>query len=387
MYSQHRHLRHLHAPAYDAPAADVEVTANEAPPPLPDYEQPPCPEDGYMWTPGYWAWGGGGYYWVPGTWVQPPRVGVLWTPGYWGFVGGVYRFHVGYWGPHIGYYGGVNYGFGYVGVGFAGGRWVGNSFAYNRTVMNVNVTNVHNTYNETVINNVSVTKVSYNGGPGGTHAIPTAQERAVASEQHIPPTTAQHAHVQEAARNPALSARANGGHPAIAATPRPGAFNAPGVVGAHGAGMSPGAAQHAGQAGQVGKNGAQHTPGQPGRPGQANNFARPRAKARLNSRTAGSAGRRRKTAKAGEAARPNPRRRRASTRSNRRVTRTQERPSPRLGRSRFGGADYLAADYLAGYTSSKMPAVCGMPRRPTISPLPFAAVIAADARQRRVFLR
>ena len=99
------------------PAVDVEVQANEAPPPLPDYEQPPCPEDGYMWTPGYWAWGGGGYYWVPGTWVQPPRVGVLWTPGYWGFVGGVYAFHVGYWGPHIGYYGGVNYGFlGYVGV-------------------------------------------------------------------------------------------------------------------------------------------------------------------------------------------------------------------------------------------------------------------------------
>ena len=119
-------------PAYSEPAVDVEVTANEAPPPLPDYEQPPCPEDGYMWTPGYWAWGGGGYYWVPGTWVQPPRVGVLWTPGYWGFVGGVYSFNVGYWGPHIGYYGGVNYGFGYVGVGFAGGRWVGNSFAYNQ---------------------------------------------------------------------------------------------------------------------------------------------------------------------------------------------------------------------------------------------------------------
>src|SRR6202035_5766727 len=67
-------------PAYVEPAAaaDVEVQANEAPPPLPDYEQPPCPEDGYMWTPGYWAWGGGGYYWVPGTWVQPPSVGVLW---------------------------------------------------------------------------------------------------------------------------------------------------------------------------------------------------------------------------------------------------------------------------------------------------------------------
>ena len=31
----------------------------------------------------------------------------------------------GYWGPHVGYYGGVNYGFGYMGVGFAGGAWRG----------------------------------------------------------------------------------------------------------------------------------------------------------------------------------------------------------------------------------------------------------------------
>jgi hypothetical protein len=216
---------------------DVEVHATEAPPPLPDYDQPPPPADGYLWTPGYWAWGLGGYYWVPGTWAEPPRVGLLWTPGYWGFVGGVYAFHVGYWGPHVGFYGGVNYGFGYVGVGFAGGRWVGNSFAYNRSVTNVtNVTVIHNTYNETVVNNnVTVNKVSFNGGAGGTAAVPTAQERAAAVEPHVPPTAIQHQHVQEAARNPALQAKANGGHPAIAATPRPAAFNAPGVVGAHGA--------------------------------------------------------------------------------------------------------------------------------------------------------
>jgi hypothetical protein len=270
-YVQPAYVQPAPAPAYDyQPAVDVEVTAREAPPPLPDYEQPPCPEDGYLWTPGYWGWGGGGYYWVPGTWVQPPQVGLLWTPGYWGFVGGIYSFHVGYWGPHVGYYGGVNYGFGYVGVGFAGGRWVGNSFAYNRTVMNVNVTNVHNTYNETVINNVSVTHVSYNGGPGGTAAAPTAQERAAATERHAPPTALQHQHVQEAVRNPALSARTNGGHPAIAATPRPAAFNAPGVVGAHGASMPPSAAQHtAAQPGQFGQqNGTQHAPGQPGQFGQ-----------------------------------------------------------------------------------------------------------------------
>ena len=225
--------------AYADPGADVEVHATEAPPPLPDYDQPPCPEDGYLWTPGYWGWGGGGYYWVPGTWVQPPRVGVLWTPGYWGFVGGVYAFNGGYWGPHVGFYGGVNYGYGYDGQGFVGGRWAGNSYAYNRTVNNVNVTNIHNTYNATVINNVTVNKVSYNGGVGGVAAVPTAQERAVAKEQHVPPTQLQRQHVQEAVRNPALAARVNGGHPAIAATPKPTAFNAPGVMGARGATAPP----------------------------------------------------------------------------------------------------------------------------------------------------
>jgi len=198
--------------------AGVFLSVTIAPPVLPVYAQPPCPGDGYLWTPGYWAWGGGGYYWVPGTWVQPPRIGVLWTPGYWGFVGGVYAFHAGYWGPHVGFYGGVNYGFGYVGSGFAGGAWVGGSFSYNRAVTNVNVNIVHNTYNTTVINNVTVNKVSYNGGAGGIAAAPTAQERQFSQEPHVPPTQLQQQHVQQAAQNPALAARANG---AIPPSPRP----------------------------------------------------------------------------------------------------------------------------------------------------------------------
>ncbi len=44
-----------------------------------------------------------------------------------------------------GFYGGVNYGFGYIGVGYAGGRWNGNQFAYNASVNNVTTTVVHNT--------------------------------------------------------------------------------------------------------------------------------------------------------------------------------------------------------------------------------------------------
>jgi hypothetical protein len=46
----------------------VGVSITTAPPELPVYEQPLCPQPNYMWTPGYWAWGGpDGYYWVQGT--------------------------------------------------------------------------------------------------------------------------------------------------------------------------------------------------------------------------------------------------------------------------------------------------------------------------------
>jgi len=147
----------------------------------------------------------------------------------------VYVFHAGYWGPHVGFYGGVNYGHGYGGAGFAGGRWAGNRFAYNTNVTQVNTTVIHNTYNETVVNNITVNKVSYNGGTGGIRAVPSAKERVAAREMHVQATAAQHDHVQEAARNPAMFAKTNGGRPAIAATPRPAAFNGPGVARAQGA--------------------------------------------------------------------------------------------------------------------------------------------------------
>ena len=38
-----------------AGAAQVAVTVNVAPPPLPVYEQPPLPSPGYLWVPGYWS--------------------------------------------------------------------------------------------------------------------------------------------------------------------------------------------------------------------------------------------------------------------------------------------------------------------------------------------
>src|SRR5579864_8189315 len=155
-------------PAPSSAQVAVGISVHIGPPVLPVYAQPPCPVEGYIWTPGYWAWRDDGYYWVPGVWVAPPRVGVLWTPGYWGWNEGVYVFHAGYWGPHIGFYGGVNYGFGYGGVGFVGGEWREGHFAYNTAVVNVNTTVIHNTYvNKTVIvNNTTVNRTSFNGGPG-----------------------------------------------------------------------------------------------------------------------------------------------------------------------------------------------------------------------------
>src|ERR1700688_2485901 len=126
---------------------DAGVTVGFAPPPLPVYEQPPLPGPGYIWTPGYWAYGeDDGYYWVPGTWVLAPAPGLLWTPGYWGAVNNSYIWNAGYWGPHIGFYGGINYGCGYFGIGFAGGYWRDREFFYNRAftnVTNVNITHVY----------------------------------------------------------------------------------------------------------------------------------------------------------------------------------------------------------------------------------------------------
>ena len=208
-----------------ASSAQIGVAITIGPPPLPVYEQPICPEDGYLWTPGYWAYDYdvNGYYWVPGTWVAAPEVGFLWTPGYWGWGGDAFIFHEGYWGPQVGFYGGINYGFGYGGVGYEGGRWEGGHFSYNTYVNHVDTTIIHNTYN-TRVTNVSENHVSYNGGNGGVEARPTPQEESYANEHHVGPVAAQTQHIQEARNNPELRAAANHGKPPIAATAKAGDF-------------------------------------------------------------------------------------------------------------------------------------------------------------------
>jgi hypothetical protein len=205
----------------------IGVSVNIEPPALPVYVQPPLPAPGYLWTPGYWAWDGSDYYWVPGTWVQPPQSGLLWTPGYWGWNDGAYVWNGGYWGPQVGFYGGVNYGFGYTGVGYRGGYWHGGAFFYNRAVANFGGVHVVNMYSAPVPH-MAVSRVSFNGGQGGIHAQPSPDERAAMNAHHFGATSMQIQHEQHAAGMPAMHMRQNGGRPQILTTQRAGDFAHPG---------------------------------------------------------------------------------------------------------------------------------------------------------------
>lgn len=222
----------LALPALSMAQVSVNVSVDVPPPELPVYDQPPIPGDGYIWTPGYWAWSDDvqDYYWVPGTWVLAPEPDYLWTPGYWAANGAVFFWHPGYWGPHVGFYGGVNYGHGYGGEGYEGGYWRGGHLYYNRSVNNIGNTHITNVYNKTVINNVTVNRVSYNGGRGGIQARPSPGDEAAMRERHLAVTSVQRQHENAARSNPGLRVSENKGHPPIAATARPGAFSGAGVV-------------------------------------------------------------------------------------------------------------------------------------------------------------
>jgi hypothetical protein len=203
----------------------VGIGIDIAPPALPVYVQPPAPYANAIWQPGYWAWGPYGYYWVPGAWVAAAQPGYLWTPGYWRFTDGYYGWHPGYWATRVGFYGGINYGFGYFGNGFVGGSWVGGAFRYNTAVMNVNAAVVTNTYVDrtVVVNNTdtTTTRVSYNGGTGGVRAFATADERAVAAGPHLAMTSEQRTNMQYAREDRNNLAAVNNGRPTEPAASRP----------------------------------------------------------------------------------------------------------------------------------------------------------------------
>jgi YXWGXW repeat-containing protein len=216
----------LAMPAPSHAQVAVGVSVRIGPPALPVYAQPVCPGPDYIWVPGYWAYGDDDYFWVPGTWVLAPEPGLLWTPGYWGWSEGFYVWHSGYWGPRVGFYGGINYGFGYPGAGFFGGYWRGGNYYYNRSVTNVNETVIHNVYEKrVVVNERNVTRVSFNGGPGGIHYQPNRDERRAEHERHISMTSEQNRHLEGARGDRSFRASVNHGRPEVAATPRSGDFH------------------------------------------------------------------------------------------------------------------------------------------------------------------
>jgi hypothetical protein len=213
-----------------APHADarVYVSVNIAPPLLPVYVQPPIPGPGYIWAPGYWAWDDyyGDYYWVPGCWVRPPYVGALWTPSYWAWDDGAYVYYPGYWGLTVGYYGGIDYGFGYGGIGYYGGYWNNNIFYYNKTVNNITInSNVTNVYTGSPPAGATVTtsRASFTG-PNGVNHLPTQAELANSRQAHTDPVAAQTRQQALASHDTSLRASANHGSPPIAATTRAGSF-------------------------------------------------------------------------------------------------------------------------------------------------------------------
>ena len=245
------------------------IQADQPPPELPVYQQPEAPDPNYLWTPGYWGYTPVGYYWVPGAWVAAPYYGALWTPSYWGFYGGHYRFYRGYWGLHIGFYGGINYGYGYFGEGYRGGYWNGNNFYYNRSINRISprITNVY-VRNVTIINVGN--RVSFNGGRGGMQVRPRPAEIAAMRGPRIPPMSTQLQVQREASQNRQQFYDQNKGRPAMITAARPVAadkgIQRPNPV-------QPGNAVRPGF-----QNGGQNRPGQPGaevRPAQPGNVARP----------------------------------------------------------------------------------------------------------------
>lgn len=206
---------------YTGDESTVTEKTNEAPPVLPEYTQPPCPEEGYLWTPGYWAWGTEGYYWVAGVWVHAPAADMVWTPGYWSHYNGYYGWHAGYWSNHIGYYGGINYGYGYTGFSFFGGKWKDGVFQYNTNIWTVNTDKIHHTYVGDEIHKPVENHASFNG-PGGITYRPMANEEAALKEKHNGATIEQLAHIDAALHDKRQYNHNNEGKPAYHSMNKPG---------------------------------------------------------------------------------------------------------------------------------------------------------------------
>ena len=97
---------------------------------------------------------------------------------------------------------------------------------------------INNVYEKTIIVDPGATRVSFNGGSGGTTVRPTPEQEAAAHDQHVAAIPAQLQHERTASANKALLATENRGQPTIAATAKPNEFAGKGVVAAREIGPS-----------------------------------------------------------------------------------------------------------------------------------------------------
>jgi hypothetical protein len=111
-----------------AALADIELSINIAPPPLPVYEQPPVPTEGYLWTPGYWMYVLRVISGCRALGLNRPAGAGL-DARLLGWSNALYVWNSATAGRNVGFYGGVNYGYGYYGRGYEGGYWRGNDFS------------------------------------------------------------------------------------------------------------------------------------------------------------------------------------------------------------------------------------------------------------------
>jgi hypothetical protein len=65
------------------------------PPPLGIVGVSPSP--GWVWTDGYYSWGGSRWMWQPGRWARPPRPGYVWRKPFYEPHRNGYRVHRGHW--------------------------------------------------------------------------------------------------------------------------------------------------------------------------------------------------------------------------------------------------------------------------------------------------
>jgi hypothetical protein len=75
--------------------ADSQII-NDVAPPAPRVEIAPPVRDGFVWSPGFWAWSGHSYYWTPGS-SEVQRRGAHYVPNQWQQTGTQWLFVRGHW--------------------------------------------------------------------------------------------------------------------------------------------------------------------------------------------------------------------------------------------------------------------------------------------------